>query len=112
MTLPARIKKPRKKDDRKWPAHLRFVRTRHCIVPGCKETPVQACHVRIGTDGSLSRKPHDGFTVSMCETHHEEQHHGERSFAERYGLDMYDLALEFARKSPVPEVRKWVTGAF
>jgi hypothetical protein len=46
-------------------------------------------------------KPSDRFSLSLCRRHHAEQHRlGEPTFQERYGIDLYELASEFARRSP------------
>jgi hypothetical protein len=115
MTLPARIKRPRKKDDRlRSQKHLKWVRGHHCVVKGCMDMPIEAAHVRLGRDdGAMGRKPPDSAVISLCRAHHAEQHaKGEETFANHHALDLPALALEFAQRSPVPEVRKWVGGAF
>jgi hypothetical protein len=49
----------------------------------------------------VALKPSDRWTISLCRKHHAEQHLvGEASFAQRYELDLLELALEFARRSP------------
>lgn len=81
-------------------AHLRFVREHHCSV-GCPGMPIEAAHVRIGTDGGTGMKPGDDWTISLCHAHHAEQHQiGEPAFERKYNLDMKALAAEFAAKSP------------
>jgi hypothetical protein len=46
-------------------------------------------------------KPSDRYTVSLCRGHHAEQHReGEPAFEARYGIDLYNLASEFTRRSP------------
>jgi hypothetical protein len=77
------------------------VRKHHCCVPGCKRTPIECAHVRLGTDGGTGLKPSDRWTISLCAYHHLEQHRiGEARFEDKYGLDLKSLAREFARRSP------------
>ena len=82
-------------------AHLKWVRSHRCCVPGCTNVPIQAAHVRTGTDGGTGMKPGDNWTISLCQTHHDQQHNvGEAAFEKTYGIDMKALAKEFARRSP------------
>jgi hypothetical protein len=49
----------------------------------------------------MGMKPSDRWVVSLCEHHHREQHRlGERAFEEKHSLDLRELAVEFARRSP------------
>ncbi len=65
--------------------HLEFIRSLPCIRCGC--SPSQAAHIRKGTDGGISLKPSDNFTVPLCHKHHQEQHKlGEVSF--HFDMDM------------------------
>ncbi|MFL7901510.1 putative HNHc nuclease [Azospirillum argentinense] len=105
MALPARRTRPRSGIERNGPArcpqHLAWVRTHRCSVPGCDSAPIEAAHVRIGTDGGTAMKPSDCWVISLCADHHAEQHRvGERSFEARHVINMRLLALEFAAKSP------------
>lgn len=102
VSLPKRLKRAeRRRDERSCPAHRAWVRGHHCSVPACLQRPIECAHVRCGTDGGLSVKPSDRWTVSLCRDHHREQHRvGERQFQKNYGIDLYDLACEFARRSP------------
>lgn len=102
VSLPKRLERAeRRRDRRNCPAHRAWVRRHHCSVPGCLQRPIECAHVRCGTDGGLSLKPSDGWTVSLCRNHHLEQHHiGEGEFQTRYGIDLRELAREFARRSP------------
>ena len=44
--------------------------------------------------------------LSLCRVHHAEQHRvGTRAFNRKYGIDLWDLAAEFARRSPDREMR-------
>jgi len=54
----------------------------------------------------MARKPHDAFGISLCQTHHEEQHRiGGVSFGQKYKIDLWALAAEFARRSPDQAMR-------
>lgn len=100
--LPQRIAQPRRaKEGRSCPAHRAWVRRHHCSVPGCQLTPIEAAHVRVGTDGGTALKPSDRWVISLCHHHHAEQHQiGEMAFAKKYALDLLAIAAEFAKRSP------------
>lgn len=101
--LPRRIPKERNRSER-WrsQAHCGFVRSHGCCVPGCDGRPIEAAHIRIGSDAGMGRKPSDYFTVSLCKAHHGQQHIiGEPTFwREVVQRDPHDTAAEFAAKSP------------
>jgi hypothetical protein len=81
--------------------HLNWVRKHGCCVPGCDRTNIETAHVRKGTDGGMGKKPSDKWAISLCFKHHRKQHAiGEPEFERRHGIDMKQLAMEFARKSP------------
>lgn len=95
------------------PGHLAFVRSHDCClrgkewlepglhVPHVCSGPIEAAHVRTGTDGSLGAKPGDDWTISLCAYAHRRQHEvGETSFEKHWRIDMKKLAEEFAAKSP------------
>ena len=100
--LPAKLKQVRREaNGRCCPAHRAWVRRHRCCVPACERLPIECAHVRHGTDGGASLKPSDRWAISLCQHHHSEQHRlGELSFADKYGLDLIGLALEFATRSP------------
>ena len=102
MTLPSLLpKKPRRSSRVRCPSHLRWVRSFRCCVPGCKNTDIQAAHVRKGTDGSTAEKPSDRWAISLCSHHHDQQHlSGEVTFEGWWNINLKALAEEFARKSP------------
>jgi len=101
MLPPMLPKKPRRTGRIRCPVHLAWVRKHRCCVPGCLGEPIEAAHVRVGTDGSMGAKPGDQWAISLCAGHHEMQHtDGELEFQKRYGIDMIELAKEFAAKSP------------
>lgn len=101
-SLPARLKRPRRKvSPRVCQAHRAWVRRHHCSIPGCLRRPIECAHVRSGTNGGTGLKPADCWLISLCRYHHAEQHRlGETSFAARYELDLIALAREFASRSP------------
>lgn len=83
------------------PGHLKWVRDHACCVPGCDGRPIEAAHVRTGTDGGIGLKTGDHWTISLCQKHHAQQHTwGEQSFESMHAIDMKALAREFAAKSP------------
>ena len=102
VNLPKRLERgERRRDERSCSAHRAWVRRHRCCVPGCLNTPIECAHVRTGTDGGAGLKPSDRWAISLCRDHHREQHRiGEKAFEKRYTIDLYELALEFARRSP------------
>lgn len=107
MNFPRRIPKPTKRSTR-WrsQAHLNFVRSHECCVPGCTARPIEAAHVRIGSGAGIGQKPSDWRAVSLCKDHHARQHEvGERTFWA--GIDVERLIDEFCRQSPrAPQIRE------
>ena|SRR3990167_3327170 len=83
--------------------HLRFVRARECAIRGkyvfpaeqhiCR-LPIQAAHIRVGTDGGGNLKPSDSFTIPLCVDAHIEQGKGERTFEKKYGLNTLKMAAD------------------
>lgn len=100
--LPKRVTHPKRESEgRTCGAHRAWVRRHHCSVPCCQNTPIECAHIRRGSDGGVGLKPSDRWTVSLCAIHHAEQHLiGEQSFEQRYALNLADIAMEFARRSP------------
>jgi hypothetical protein len=89
-----------------WPRHRRWVRSHRCCVPDCPAKSVDFAHLRSAANAGLAQTPHDVFAVSLCRTHHAEQHRiGTRKFNEKYRIDLWALAAEFARRSPDWEMR-------
>lgn len=101
-TLPPKVMVPRLENEtRSCPAHRAWVRRHHCSVPGCTSLPIECAHVRRGTDGGIALKPSDRWVISLCACHHMEQHRlGERRFEAKYQIDLLELALVFASRSP------------
>jgi hypothetical protein len=103
LLFPKTLERERSKarEARECPAHRAWVRRHHCCVPGCLNRPIECAHVHRDTDGALGIKPSDRWTISLCWLHHREQHEiGEAAFERRHGIDMHELAQEFARRSP------------
>ena len=89
-----------------WPRHRRWVKSHGCCVPGCDATSVDFAHLRSCANAGIGQKPHDIFGVSLCRHHHVEQHSlGVDAFDHKYGIDLWALAAEFARRSPDAEMR-------
>jgi hypothetical protein len=108
--LPGRLKRSklavRPKVQKVWPRHRRWVRSHRCCVPECTAKSVDFAHLRSAANTGIAQTPHDAFGVSLCRTHHAEQHCiGTRAFNEKYGIDLWGLAAEFARSSPDWEMR-------
>lgn len=101
--LPERIKHKSKREQagKRFPSHCKWVRGHRCSVPDCMGMPIEAAHVRNGTGGGISVKPHDKWVISLCRDHHSEQHRiGEASFERKHSIDMKAKAEEFAARSP------------
>lgn len=103
--LPAKRQRPRMglRDDGPLvcPAHRAFVRSHGCSVPGCQGGPIEAHHVRVGTNAGTGRKSDDSWLTSLCTVHHAEAHSlGCETFDRRHGINLRLLALEFAARSP------------
>ena len=104
--LPPKLSKSPKKEKRlRCPAHLKFVRSHHCSVPGCRQIPIEAAHVRKGLpdgeQGGMGLKPGDNWGISLCNSHHAEQHRiGETPFENKYHIDLREIAQAFAAASP------------
>lgn len=106
--LPRRQPKPEKRASR-WrsQAHLNFVRSFHCAIPGCQGMPVEAAHVRLGSGAGLGQKPDDFRAVPLCGNfgHHTQQHQeGEETFWRTYelasGQSVEQLIAELCAASP------------
>lgn len=100
----AKLARP-KKDPRDHPKHRKWVRGFACSVPGCTNGHIEAAHARLGLpageQGGSSQKPGDWWCLSLCAAHHAEQHAiGERTFSWQHGINMVEIAREFASRSP------------
>ena len=110
MRLPDRRKPPkmgiRQPIQKIWPRHRRWVKSHGCCVPDCRALTVDFAHLRSAANAGKGQRPHDIFGVSLCRVHHDEQHQlGADAFNKKYGIDLWALAAEFARRSPDWEMR-------
>ena len=75
-------------------AHLAYVRTQPCLVPGCWSKPSEAHHLRCCDDprgGGI--RSGDRWTVPCCHRHHGEvQHADERAWGKAHGTDLEEYA--------------------
>ena len=110
MRVPDRLNRPklgvRVSVQKVWPRHRRWVRAHGCCVPNCDARAVDFAHVRSAANAGIGQRPHDIFGVSLCRTHHDEQHRlGAEAFGDKYKIDLWALAAEFARRSPDWQMR-------
>jgi hypothetical protein len=110
MRLPDRRKRAklgvRAPLQRIWLRHRRWVRAHGCCVPECRAASVDFAHLRSSSNAGMDQKPHDIFGISLCRVHHDEQHRiGADAFGDKYQIDLWALATEFARRSPDWEMR-------
>jgi hypothetical protein len=90
-----------------WPRHKRFVRSHHCAVTGCPRGPIEFAHVRCAANSGKDDKPSDCYGVPLCQYHHAQQHQiGQPEFERRHGIDLFELAREFVRRSPDWEMKQ------
>lgn len=75
--------------------HKAFIRELPCAVggKGCYG-PIEAAHVRMGSDGGVGMKPSDCYIVPLCNKHHAAQHTtSEMNFwIRKCNRDPHDLA--------------------
>ena len=102
--LPKRSKRPkmnvRVSSVLRVPSFLKFVRNHVCAVSMANgfgeldcEGPIEAAHVRHGTDGGTGMKPSDRYALPLCSGHHRRQHAiGELPFEHDYRVDMRKTA--------------------
>lgn len=101
--IPRRRKRPRRVDPERCQGHLQFVRGFDCSVAGCKETPVDPHHVRLGNLAGASRKPPDDQAIPLCRMHHSQLDSwgwSEARFYAHYKLDTAALVRWFQDHSP------------
>ena len=92
--------------------HRKFIRSFLCTVLDDFDCGgrIECAHVRKGLPSGeragIAGKPHDAFTLPLCQTHHREQHRiGEQSFERKYKVNLLQTALGLARISPCPIVK-------
>lgn len=96
-------KKPKRTERFRSQRHLRHVRSFACVCCDA-EAPIEAAHVRIGSDGGIGLKPSDYFCVPLCggDGCHAEQHRmGEVGFWKWAKKDPLAIIEELIRTSPV-----------
>jgi hypothetical protein len=105
VSILQRIPKAPKRSDRwKSQAHLGHVRKHACVNCGAV-APIEAAHVRMGSDAGMGRKPSDYYAVPLCRDCHAEQHTvGEPYFWNHYsvthGHGVRDVLAELVKASP------------
>jgi hypothetical protein len=93
-------------------SYLRFIRSLECVLahkPGHECVgPIEAMHVRTGTDCGLGVKPSDYWTIPGCAigAHKWQSDHGEPAFEKKWGIDMKQIAEAIWKRSP--HYRKWL----
>ncbi len=91
-------------------AHISFIgRQQCCAVCGNSRLAVQiqACHLRLHTDGGMGMKPSDYWVWPGCLFCHSKQHRiGEKRFWEEVRIDPWKLCLDFALKSECEKTRE------
>lgn len=93
-----RPKRKRKRDE----AHLVYIRSLPCCVPGCKKfARIDPHHVRTAANSGTALKPMDTECVPLCRIHHDEHDRlGRHSFQAKYGLDLAEIARGLAVRPP------------
>ena len=91
-------------------AHLKFVRSHACCITqdgeNCNGLPVVAHHLTIVGGRSMSKKPCDSDTLSLCFQHHSSLHFvGERTFWREWKIDPELIADDLASRSPSEAIR-------
>lgn len=110
LTLPRVVRHRRKPATRlRSKRHRDWLATLPCAFCGIHGTrpPVEAAHLREGTDGGTGIKPSDIFCWPADRNCHRQQHAvGEPAFFDANGVpDPVRLTLSYARRSPCPRTR-------
>ncbi len=112
MTLPPMNYERRSKDGRVRSAkHRAWIRKHLCILwarQDC-EGPIDCCHARTLSPEKivgLGMKVGDEFTFSACRKHHRESERNEVKYFAAEGINIAEICLEFARKSPDKLIRE------
>jgi len=83
--------------------HLNFIRSLPCYIS--EQTPSQACHIRILSDGGTGLKPSDCFVLPFIYQYHKMQTDlGEQSFYKKFNINPFTLAKELVIISPCRKV--------
>jgi hypothetical protein len=95
-------KKPKRETRFRSQRHLTHVRSFACVCCDA-EAPIEAAHVRLGSDGGMGSKPSDFYAVPLCGgpagCHQRQHREGERTFWQ--GKDPHAIIDELIRTSPV-----------
>lgn len=105
---------------RRWPMHRKFIESQPCVVPGCCR-PVVCAHLRTAGNSGTGMKPHDCYTIPICDTHHKELDtppprdciDGEPRtdrFLRKHGIDLWKIAANLAERSPDLAMRAAMEG--
>jgi hypothetical protein len=91
-------------------AHLDAIRQCPCIVCGI-DPAGQAAHIRFSRpdkpNPGVGQKPHDHFTVPLCDEDHRDQHSmGEDLFWREKNIDPLTIAKHLSRVSPNVEAMR------
>jgi hypothetical protein len=84
-------------------AHLDFIRSLPCCVPGCRSFAVtHPHHHRTAANSGTGLKPDDvGNTVPLCAEHHRELHdRGVKTFQAKHRIDLARIASELIERPP------------
>ena len=83
------------------PAHLAWIRSRPCCIPGCRGQNIEAHHERRGSGGGTGIKPGDEWAIPLCHGHHREGHQiGWQTFDARHNVNLRSVAQALALASP------------
>lgn len=93
-------KKPKRETRFRSQRHLKHVRSFACCACDA-DAPIEAAHLRIGTDGGMGLKPSDLYCTPLCRDCHAKQHMGEVTFWREVGKDPLEIIEELIRTSPV-----------
>lgn len=95
-------RRPRIKDN----IHLDYIRQLPCLICG-NNTQTEAAHIRMSDpsiakkESGIGHKPHDMFTVPLCNLHHREQHDNgnEKKWWNSKGIDPVKISLALYAES-------------
>lgn len=90
-------------------AHRKFIRTRLCAawqLGGCVGK-VEVAHCRdVAPNGHGGPRPGDEWCIGLCRKHHREAEKRERAWGAETGIDVRELCIEYAEKSPDKTIRE------
>lgn len=99
---PRRVNSGRQHDGKRFPKHLRWIRSLPCLLDGRHECEgrIEAAHVDRAGGKGVGLKVSDQHAVPLCSGAHRSYHSGPLSFEKKWGLNLVDAAAEYARNSP------------